>query len=213
MRPIWHFLVVAGLVTSVTCGSEPQQAKGPRLEDFLKEVGRTYNLFFTVEGAYSGRIRIDDPLLNQSIAVSAVATNLQSVIFTITNSIANLVVIADTHTSNVYHLVEIALVGMPGYTMNQIVQSVEFKGNAAAFVRRLSETFPNLSNREGAVLGAGPVFLNEGTATSINEERITLRDALTDGVNLLGYSRLVWTSMTSLETGQIQVSYKGPRPR
>ena len=67
----------------------------------------------------------------------------------------------------------------------------------------------NIHNSHFFVNGNGPVFVNEGTGIDIDEKNVGVRDALTDGVSLDGYNRIVWTAMTLTDSGEISIHYKG----
>jgi hypothetical protein len=39
---------------------------------------------------------------------------------------------------------------------------------------------------------------------------VSVRDAVSNGINLHGYNRLIWTAFTSLDTHQTVVNFRGP---
>ena len=178
------------------------------LEKFIHEAGGKYNVYFTLEGAYSGD-SYSEMLLAENISIQGLTNDVGSAISAITNADTNLAVIVDK-AKKIYHIVDKRLLGIDDYAMVQTLDSIKFNGNAGDFIKKINEKFPNLISNTfyyGAV-----VIPNESTTISIDDKTISVRDALDDGVDLNGYNRLIWTSFTSLETRQTRIKFQGQRP-
>jgi hypothetical protein len=176
------------------------------LERFVHDMGDKYNVWFTIEGSYAGN-KYSNGLMVENVSVQGAPADIESVLFALTNSIPDLTVIADSTNKSVYHLIDKRLLGLDDYAMGVVLETIKFEGNAAAFVDHLKEKVPHLRNQE---FSAGSVlFINAATAISIDEKAVSMRDALSNGISLRGYSRLVWTSFTSLESRETLIQFRG----
>jgi hypothetical protein len=177
---------------------------------FLQEAGNKCDVYFTLEGAYEGTT-YSSMLLGQRVTSQGLPADVESLIFALTNSIPNLTVKADAANKLIYHIMDKRLLASKDYVMNEVLESVKFDGNAAGLVDRIKEKLPRLSNQS---FGQAPVLvINNTTGIALDAKTVSVRDALSNGVNLVGYNRLVWTSFTSLETYQTMVHFLGQLPR
>jgi len=189
-------------------GEEQSNTSNIQFETFLKTTGKRYSLFFTVEGAYEKQ-NSQFPF-GEKVLMTDMPTNISSAIFALTNSIANLAVIADIADKRIYHIVDVRLLEKNGCHMNEVMDSAKFQGKANKFVNFINGRVPGLSN-ESIYANSDFVAANWLAVISIDATNISVRDALSDGINLQGYNRIIWKSFTSLETLKTTVQYLGPR--
>ena len=98
---------------------------------------------------------------------------------------------------------------MDDYAINRVLKSIKFEGDGEHFVNDIKKTVPNVLNQHW---GGNPLedIGNEVTAISIDNVNVSVRDAVSNGINLHGYNRLIWTAFTSLDTHQTVVNFRGP---
>lgn len=196
------------VVTGVFCSKAAdirQQSFQTTLPNFLEQAGKNIDVFFTLEGISTQNIH--DFLMVQPVTSPFLPTNKEAIFYAVTNSLTNMIVIADQSDTRVYHIVDKRLFESTNYAMGQVLDSVKFQGNAARYVDYLNRRAPNLLNQNtltGAVL-----IPNENTPITIDSKNTSLRDALSNGVKLDGYNRIIWTAFASLKTGDIRIKFNG----
>jgi len=205
MKKYLHVLVIFSSIV-IPSGSQDVPALHTPLDQFIHEAGNKWDVYFTIEGASDGTI-YSEMLLLEVVTAHSVPTNLDSAISALTNSVTNLTVMADTDNQHIYHLVDKRLLGLEDYAMNRILQSMKFDGDAWSFVNHIKEGIPNVLNQN--VFGSRVTGVNQGTSISINSAKVSVRDALSNGVDLRGYSRVIWTGFTPLETHQTTIHFLG----
>ncbi len=203
-----NFTYICAVIVSVLSGFGAQVVFAGQipLEQFVREMGNKYDVWFTLEGAYPGQT-YSSMVLAESVVVQSAPADIESVIFDLTNSIRYLTVVVDAGNRAIYHIIDRRLLELSDYCMSGILDSVKFEGKAADFVDRIKAKVPTLSNQKFSL---GPVIVvNSATRISIDDKSVTVRDALSNGVSLTGYGRLIWTSFTSLETRESQIQFTG----
>jgi len=93
--------------------------------------------------------------------------------------------------------------------MTRVLDSIKFEGDAWSFVNHIKEVVPNISNQNVFAFTGSFIIMNGATKVSVDNVNVSVRDALSDGLDLNGYSRLVWAAFTPLETHQTQVQFMG----
>jgi transcriptional regulator CtsR len=177
------------------------------LDEFLQNAGTKCDVYFTVEQGFStnGSSHLFEV---QEVKATNTPEVIDQVLSLITNSITNLTVLQDRSNKRIYHLIDRSLIDADDYTMIRVLDVINFKGNGAEFVRIIGQSVPNLLNE----LGYDPMFGCSNTATdiSIDSAKVSVRDALSNGINLHGYNRLIWTAYTTLETHKTKLHFIGP---
>jgi hypothetical protein len=206
-KPIIVLLLLPLWLAAASSIEQSPQDKLP-LHTYLQLVGKQLDVFFTVEAAYSGNY--SDVQLSQPVSMPRVPEDIQSAVFILTNALTNLTVTATATNARIYHIVDRRLLEPNNYAMNQVLDAIQYSGNAADFVTLVGQKAPGIFNQNLSLSAVS--FGNGGTRISIDARKIQIRDALSEGVNLRGYSsytRLIWTSVTSLETLKTPVQYHG----
>jgi len=181
------------------------------LKTFLRKAGKICGVYFTVEEGFENKY--PDYILEKNISLSSTPTNIESAILCLTNSFKNLTIVVDSANKHIYHIIDSRLLSEKDYAMNQVLDSVKYNDTAHKYVDFLSEKALGLSNQNVHDIGSGEVVAaNWVTKVSLEATNISVRDALSDGVNLQGYNRIIWASSASLETLKIKVQYQGPKP-
>lgn len=196
------------LTANFVFGGEEIGTEKMSLSIFLQKTAKRCDVFFTVEEACAKNY--SEILMAETISVSSFPTNIDSFVFHLTNSITNLMVISDKSNSHIYHIVDTRLLGLKGYAMEKPLDSVNYQGDAKGFIKCIAEKAAGLSSQD--ISFGGPIVLNEDTLISIDAKNITVRNALSNGVNLNGYRRIIWTSSTLLEKVETPVKYMGMKP-
>ena len=164
-----------------SCFAQQVAAQHTILKYFLEEAGNKSDVHFTVEGAYPSNM-FSDVLISEYISSTHSSGDIESVLSALTNSITNLTVMTDVSNKMIYHLIDKRLTGLDNYAMNVVLTNIIFKGDADTFVDHLQETISNISNP--TMYGGDLIILNGGTSISIDDRNVTVREALSKGVNL-----------------------------
>jgi hypothetical protein len=203
-KPIYLSVICLSVLQSAS--AQGVAAQRTSLDQFIHDAGNKYDVYFTVEGACPSNILSNFPLAEE-VSTKGVPGDINAVLSALTNSITNLTVMADAANKRIYHLVDKRLLGLDDSAMNRVLESIKFEGDAETFVNHIKETVPNLLSQS---FSTGDLIIwNGGTAISINDVKASVRDALSNGVDLRGYNRLVWTGFTPLETHRTEVHFLG----
>jgi hypothetical protein len=174
-------------------------------------------VYFTLEQSFGtnefGTNEASDLWVLEEVKATNIPGDIESVLSIITNSITNLTVLPDASKKRIYHLIDKEVFGFADYPMKRVLDTIKFEGNGRDFVRYIGKTVTNLINQV-SYDGMFDAY-NAATPISIDEVKVTVRDALSNGVDLrgynaLGYNRLIWTAYTDLETHQTEVHFIGP---
>jgi hypothetical protein len=180
------------------------------LYHLLLESADTYGIYFTIEGACPSNIP-SDMLLVEGVSSPGVAGDIKSVISVITNSITNMIVLTNAVDKRIYHIVDKRLSKLDDYAIIRVLTSIRFEGDAYAFLNHIKQTVTNVLNETMFSYGSDMSQAdNEVTRISIDKQMVTMRDALSEGVDLHGYSRIIWTAFTPVDTHQTIVHFLGP---
>jgi len=202
-------LLTVSFISHLAFGGETIQPQKMSVEAYLRTVGQQYDIFFAAETAYARRQ--PDYILSETLAITAFPTNVDMALATLTNLLTNITVRVDSHDRRVHYVMDRRLLEIPDYVMDRTLAAVDFSGNAFDFLEQLGQTAPPIVNDNIFSIGAGPIVANQSTAISIHEKNITVREALTQGVNLEGYNRIIWTSCAYLDSPRTTIKYNGPR--
>jgi hypothetical protein len=176
------------------------------LEKFIGDAANKYDVYFTIEGACPSNV-FDSLVLIEDVATRSVPADINAVISAVTNSITNMIAVHEESNKKIYHIIDRRLFRMDDYPMGMVMESIEFEGDGGSFVNHIGATFTNVVNQEGIDLIES---FNEETTIAIDKVRVSVRDALSDGVDLHGYNRIIWTAFTPLETHRTYVHFIGP---
>ena len=204
-----YYLAVVIANTFLALGVQEVFGDQLPLSTFINEVANKYGVVFTVESAYLDE-SYSQSQLGELISFQQLPTNIDSAILALTNSLTNLTVTIDSANSKMYHIIDRRLIEMDGYAMGEVLKSIKFDGNGQDFVNYLGKAVTNLINGQhstGAI-----IMLNYGTDVSIDAKEVSVRQALSKGVDLNDYKRyqgVVWNSSTSLKTRQTSVVFLG----
>jgi hypothetical protein len=109
------------------------------------------------------------------------------------------------------------------YAVSRELPSIKFRGDGESFINHIKQTVTNISNQEGIPIGRGYGSDNSVTEITIDAVDISVRGALSNGINQRGYSngltngvnengynRLMWTATTALAIHETEVHFFGP---
>ena len=204
------YLAVYCLSILPSFGAQEAAVQQLQLKDFLHDAGNKCDVYFTVEGACPSNM-FSDVLMLEDVFSKGAPGDISAVISSLTNSITNLTVTADASNKRIYHVIDSRLLVLDDYAMNRVLESIKFDGDAETFVSHIEQGVPNLLNQ--SIFGSTFIALNDATAISISYANVSVRDALSNGVDLRGYNRLIWTAFTPLETRQTEVHFLGKTNR
>ena len=187
--------------------AEHMAIKYTPLEEFIGDAANKYDVYFTIEGACPSNL-FSDLLMIENVVTTNVPGDISAVISAVTNSITNLTVVREESNNHIYHIIDKRLFGMGDYPMGRVLESIMFQGDGWAFVNHIGAAFPNIVSQTG--FSGMTDASNQETTISIDKLKVTLRDALSDGINLHGYDRIIWTAFTPLETHRTEVHFTGP---
>ena len=168
-------------------------------------------MYFTIEESFATNGSTDLWVLKE-VKATNVPEHIESVLSIITNSITNLTVLPDASNKHIYHLIDKQLLRLDDYPLSRVLDAIKFEGDGGSFVRYIGKTVPSLINQiTYSMFDAS----NVATAISIDAVKVSVRDALSNGVDLhgsnqLGYKRLIWTAYSPREVHQTEIHFMGP---
>lgn len=196
---ILTFAVLLGTIHLFSVGSYAQETvdPNPSLEQALREIGDKYDYYFTIESAVFLGDRIHS-MESTLVCPRTELTNLKQELNRLRKSVPTLSYRFDNNNPKVIHIVEEYLDSQKDYSMEKMVDSLTFYGEAPDLIAAI--------NRKGiAVSETGPVMAAPGVAAyylptklRVEAKNRKVRDILTDCVPLKDRGRILWIAQTEL---------------
>jgi len=188
--------------------SQTAEKKGEPLTWILHHLAADYDCFFTVEVGW----REDDPggqLEAEWAERDTERTGLVQQLEHLRQTVPNFSYEVDPANSRIVHIMDARLRQQQGYALEATIRSIDYTGKA--------NDLPDEIRRQGVRI-AVPTgrdtreFQDRSTVVRIREERLTVRGALSDFIQLDGRgNRILWIARTKLEAGTITyVHYPWP---
>jgi hypothetical protein len=178
-----------------------QQQEDVTLLEFLYEVGKTYDCFFTIEEAWQ-----DGEPSNQVEATrierSLSKNNLRNALNSLQQAAPNLIYVVSRENPRIVHIIDSRLTRQSQYGLETIVKRVDFTGTVGELVNELS--------RLGVPIQPPPMvdihearFMNSQTKVKVIGQGLKVRGILSNYIPLDDHGRILWIARTCLASGEI----------
>lgn len=178
-----------------------QQQEDVPLLEFLYEVGKTYDCFFTLEEAWQ-----DGEPSNQveatRIEKSLSKNNLRNALTYLQQAAPNLIYMVSRENPRIIHIIDSRLTRQSQYGLETIVKRIDFTGTVGELVNELSKL--------GAPIQPPPWvdihearFMNSQTKVKVVRQGLKVRGILSNYIPLDDHGRILWIARTRLAAGEI----------
>lgn len=180
------------------------QAMSLPLLDYLVELGKADDRFFTIEEAWKG----DKPMNSleaQWIQRPLEQKSLQQELERLRGGVPNFSYEIDKANSRIVHIKDARLAQQKGYGLESVIQRIDFMGKV--------NELPSAIGKLGIPVSLPVVMdirqsLDHMTEVQVKGEGLKVRDALSNFVPLEGRrGRLLWIARTKLNQGEVSYVY------
>jgi hypothetical protein len=180
------------------------QAMSLPLLDYLAELGKADDRFFTIEEAWKG----DKPMISleaQWIQKPFEQKSLQQELERLRGSVPNFSYEVDKTNSRIVHIKDARLAQQKGYGLESVIKRIDFTGKV--------NELPSAIGKLGIPVSLPVVMdlrqsLDHMTEVQVKGEGLKVRDALSNFIPLEGRGgRLLWVARTKLNQGEVSYVY------
>jgi hypothetical protein len=172
--------------------------------DYLIHLGHKFNIYFTIESSYKDIRQYQD--LSFRIKESPL-TSVSNISSGLMQLIPHYLVIQDPNNPRVFNIIKASLLKDSNYVMNQIPESVDFKGTMADYIDYLGAKDKLL--RIDSSRPTAPIIIEDSRLpVDVSRKGITVRSALSSSFPE-HYDHVLWSATTDSVTHQTSVRVPG----
>jgi len=186
-------------------GSHAKYALGNQVSplpmlNYLVELGKKYNCFFTIEEAWR-EDNLMDSISNHLLQRASQNMSLEQELNRIRQSIPNFSYELDRTNPKIVRIKDSRLAQQKDYALDAVIKTIDFTGKVHDLVNEI--------NRQGIPVSALPITFNNETLDSVTivqvkGEELKVRDALSNFIELEGRrSRILWVARTKIGKEEI----------
>jgi len=212
-------LLVLGVVSA---GAHSHTAKGQgsmieaqatlpvSLGRLLYELGDTYDVFFTIEEAWSDSRRIDS-LESHVLQRKSNKEDIQQELEELRQVIPNFTFQVNEASPRIFHIIDGRLAQQQGYGLDSILTMIDFTGKVRDLITEISDQGAPILQRNFFVIGDPFMLSDRITVLHVQGEGLKVRDALSNFIPLDEYNRVIWTTITRIGANETSINFRGPR--
>ena len=217
----YKLLVAAALIMTLACAylyraqdrqpvSSPRQARPTYLEGYLLELGRKYDVYFTLETAWDSG-ESTNWMESYELAGPPKLDGLQRELERLRETVPHFTYTFDEVNHKVIHVIDQRLAGQRAYGLDSVVSDIDYKGSLPGLVTVLGEKGIKVStDRLGTIGDMRP--RDYSTEVHVAAQNISARDAITRFTPLEGRRRIIWDATTNLAPGGVsQIQFYGKK--
>ena len=177
------------------------------VSQFLGELGRDYDRFFTIEEAWKQGEAMN-ALESQLVQRSSAGKDLTARLEQLHRSVPNLTFRSSESNSRIVHIIDARLAQQNTYALESVIKHIDFTGPVDDLVRAVAQ--------QGiSVTPQSTMFLNEfkdySTVAHLQGNNIKVRDALSNSISLRRGSRILWIARTKIGQKEVtRIYYPSP---
>lgn len=181
--------------------ADNQQPQTALLESHLLRLGEHYDVYFTLETAW-GEGEFVNWMENHKVKEVLERDGLQRELERLRQSVPYFSYSFDLSNPKIVHIVDARLSQQGEYSLDRVVEKVNYKGTLRGLVALLAER--GIKVAEGRLSLIGDLRPRDySSEVRVVAQRITAREAITDFIPLEGRSRILWSSTTKLGPGEV----------
>ena len=189
-------------VQTGTLVTEPvnTQTRSLPVMNYLIELGKEYDYFFTIEEAWKDDDSTDS-ITNHWLPRAAQKTSLTEELEQVRQAVPNFVYEIDRAHPKIIHVKDGRLAQQQDYALEDVIKTITFNGKLPDLVSEI--------NRQGGRVAAPLITFNNetwdySTVVRVKGEGLKVRDVLSDFIPLEGRrSRILWMARTRLGPKQV----------
>ena len=168
--------------------------------NYLFELGKSYNCFFTIEEAWR-EDDLTDSIINHWLQRTVQNRSLEQELDHLRQSIPNFSYEIDRQNPKIIHINDSRLAQQKDYALEAVIKTIDFTGKVHDMVNEIK--------RQGIAVSALPItFNNESmdltTVVRVRGEGLKVREALSNFIELEGRrSRILWVARTKIGKEEI----------
>lgn len=172
------------------------------MKEYLGEIGRAYDCFFTIEETWTEATR-SDITTNHVLPRPLQMKGLKEELDYLSQVLPNFTYNVDKVNPRLIHIIDKRLTKQDGYSFERVILNINFKGKVNDLPSEIGRLGMTISSPKLLDLREHKDF---STEVEIKGDRLKVRDALSNFVQLEGRrNRILWIARTKL--GQGEVSY------
>lgn len=196
-------ILVVGLIISCSANtqevsmSETSRDKMTVLTSCLSDLGKKYDVYFTIEEAYEER-GIQNPISSSLIPCSIGNSALNEALLSLREALPDVEIRRSETNLAVIHLIDSRLQAMEDYALDYILDSFIYSGPITQVVDEVAKRVPGLVRRTVFVVGMGHMVMDMTTEINVSATNCSVRDIFTNYIPLSIYKRVLWIANTKL---------------
>lgn len=211
------------LLMAITCASVPgaqslkqmpnmSTDKLVSLEDFLGELGETFNCHFTVEEAFIPN-RVLNPMSSYLVNSSSPKLTLQQQLEALQKDVPYFSFHMDKKDPCMVHIIDTRLEKLEGYGLDMEIKEIDFTGTVNELISKIGKQGIPVSPVQ-LISTEDALFWDLTTKVHVKGMSLKVRNALSDFLPLKEYSRVLWTSRTNIEKRDLSyIFFRGLRTK
>lgn len=178
-----------------------QQQEDVPLLEFLYEVGKTYDCFFTVEEAWQNGEpvnQVEATRMEKSLATN----NLRNALNSLQQAAPNLIYVMSRENPRIIHIIDSRLTRQSQYGLETFAKRIDFTGTAGELVDELSRM--GVPIQRPALMDIHEArLMNSQTKVKVVGQDLKVRGILSNYITLDDHGRILWIARTRLASGEI----------
>lgn len=193
----------------VVAGADEKAGSVP-LEDFLRDLARRYDCYFTLEEGWEEG-SATNAFSTSRVRLLAETTSLKQALDDLVKQVPNLRFEMAHKDRPIIHAIDKRLDRQSRYALGMTIQSYAFTGTTGELIGDLAKRGIPILPQTVFPIGRA-ITIDPSTRITIKSSGLTIRRLLSDFLPLQGYSRVIWTAATKLVPGaETVVNFKGLR--
>ena len=187
--------------------TETSKQQSALLSQLFVELGKDYDCFFTIEGAWKDKEPMN-AMESRWVQRLSRGNNLPQELEHLRKTVPNFTYEIDKANPRIVHIIDARLAQQRGYGLEGVINSIDFTGTVFDLVNAIGAQGIPVSSR-------GLTFTHEQpdyrTVVHVNGKALKVRDALSNFISLEGHGRILWIARTKVEEGEVSyIHFYGP---
>ena len=184
------------------------------LSQYLNQCGNQFNCYFTIEEAETQTGQIHSSYQEKQILGKQVST-LNRLLEKLRHDLPDALVVQDASNPKIIHIINRELKSSQDYSLDRLV-TLSYKGDLPGLAGALAKKTNDAVAAQGFFTTVD-MAMDYITQVKVNVRDRPIREALSVGIPLTGYSRVLWRATPSDEVQgnriiTMYIQFYGPRP-
>jgi len=163
----------------------------------LSDLGKKYDVYFTIEEAYEEG-SVQNPISSRLISCSIENSTLNEALRGLEQALPDVEILKSETNLAVVHLIDSRLKAMGNYPIDYMLDSINYSGPIVQLIDEVSKQVPTIEAQTMFAVGRGPIVMDMITKVTVSAINSSVRDVLTNYIPLSTYNRVLWIANTKL---------------